>query len=909
MHLSGEDPSPVRTRSVLASEGVTEQTSEITEPQAATDAPARRRRRRWPRVLLWILVGLLVVLTGAGYYGVWSARRPLAQYDGTLRLPGLSRPVTVYRDARAVPQVYAHTAGDMYKAQGYVTAQERFWEMDFRRHVTGGTLAEMFGAGQVANDEYIRTMGWRRVATAEWPLLAPQTRQYLQDYADGVNAYLAGRSDRQVSLEYTLLGLERTGYTIAKWEPLDSLTWLKAMAWDLRGNLDDEITRADLLAGGLTRARVESLYPAYPGSVNAPIVSGGAVRNGVFAPGGAPVVTEPAVNRAPASAVTPAVLRRTAPALSAIGAAMDALPSLTGTNLSGIGSNSFVVSGAHTRTGKPILENDPHLAPSMPGVWFQIGLHCDCGQNVAGFSFAGVPGVIIGHNDRVAWGFTNLNPDVTDLYLERVQGDRYEVDGVWRDLAVRTEVIKVAGGAPVRFTVRETGNGPLMDAVSKNIRNLGRLPDVGPSGAPLPKVQPATGDAYAVAMRWTALTPGRTMDALFALNQAGDFAQFRAAAALFSVPAQNLTYADVEGNIGYQAPGQIPIRGKGDGRWPVPGWDSAYNWTGYIPFAALPYAYNPPSGVIATANNQVVDPRRYPYLLTGDWSNGYRSQRLTDLVRARAPLSVADAAGLAFDQHSALAATLTPALLDRGLTGRAAKAQDLLRGWDFQEPAAGGAGTPEGRSSAAAAYFNAVWKHLLADTFDELPAPWKPTGDDRWWLVVTGLMAKPADAWWDVGATPAVEGRDDIVARAMTEAADELTDSLGKDPAGWRWGSIHTLTLRNQSFGTSGIAPIEWLFNKSPVPVGGGGGIVDANAYDASRPGYAVNAVPSMRMIVDLSDLDGSRWIQLTGESGHAFGPHYADQLETWRTGGTVAMRWNQRTISDEARNTLTLRP
>jgi penicillin amidase len=638
-------------------------------------------------------------------------------------------------------------------------------------------------------------------------------------------------------------------------------------------------------------------------------VSGGTVRDGVFSPSGpAPVAAPAAARPLPVSADA---LRRAAPALTAIGAATDALPSLTGTGPTGIGSNSYVVSGALTRTGKPILENDPHLAPSLPSVWFQIGLHCACGVDVAGFSFSGVPGVVIGHNARVAWGFTNLDPDVTDLYLEQVRGDKYLVDGAWRDLGVRTETIRVAGGAPVSFTVRETRNGPLMDAVSKNIRNLGRIPAVDPSGAPLPSAPPpaAGGAAYAVAMRWTALTPGRTMDALFALDQAGDFAQFRAAAAQFEVPAQNLTYADVDGNIGYQAPGRIPIRGKGDGRWPAPGWDSAYDWKGYIPSAALPYAYNPPSGVIATANNEVIDSHTYPYLLSGDWSNGYRSRRLTDLARANAPLSVADAGRLAFDQYSAVAAAITPALLGQHLTGTAARARDLLRGWDFQEPADGANGSAAGRGSAAAAYFNAVWKHLLADTFDELPAPWKPTGDDRWWLVVTQLMDKPGDPWWDVKATTATEQRDDILGRAMTEAATELTGSLGADPAAWRWGSLHTLTLRNQSFGTSGIAPVEWLFNHAPVAVGGGGGIVDANAYDASQPGYAVNAVPSMRMVVDLSNLDESRWIQLAGESGHAFGPHYTDQLETWRTGGFTAMRWDQDTIRREARNTLTLKP
>ncbi len=847
------------------------------------------------------MVLVLVVAATAG--AVWTVRTAFPRYGGQLRIAGLSAPVTVYRDAHAIPQVYASNAADLFIAQGYVHAQERFWEMDFRRHLTSGRLAEMFGSGQVETDAYLRTMGWRRVAEQEWNLIGPQSREYLRDYADGVNAYLRTHGATSISLEYSVLKLSAPGYRIAPWDPIDSLAWLKALAWDLRGNMDDEIERAGLLAAGLPRAQIEQLYPAYPYSQHTPIVT-------------APIAAKTTATRPATGAVPVGVLTAAAPALAGIDRAVRGMPDLVGGALPGIGSNSWVISGAHTTTGKPILANDPHLEPSMPGIWYQMGLHCSCRFNVEGFTFSGVPGVIIGHNARIAWGFTNLDPDVTDLYLERVRGNQYEVDGRWRDLAVRQETIAVAGGKPVTLTIRTTDNGPLLSDASAELRTIGAKPDVDPSGSPAPTAAaPADGAGvagYAVALRWTALDPGRTMDALFALDAAGNWDEFRSAAAQFEVPAQNIVYADVDGNIGYQSPGRIPVRGKGDGRWPAPGWDSAYDWTGYLPFDELPWKLNPPQGFFATANQAVIDPADYPHFLTDDWSYGYRSQRIKDMISSTiasgAKVSVADVQRMQFDSRNGLAPALVPALLSVPQQGAAAKAQEMLRGWDFQEPADGDSDSATGRDSAAAAYFNAVWRQLLSRTFDELPADRKPNGSDRWWLVVTDLLSQPDSPWWDNRSTPAVETRDDILGQAMTAATAELTKKLGDDPAGWRWGAIHTLYLQNQSFGTSGIGPIEWLFNYGPVGVSGGSNIVDATGWDPSA-GYEVNAVPSMRMIVDLSDLDASRWIQLTGESGHAFSGHYHDQFDLWRTGKTLPMRWGEAAIKASCVDTLTFTP
>jgi penicillin amidase len=416
-----------------------------------------------------------------------------------------------------------------------------------------------------------------------------------------------------------------------------------------------------------------------------------------------------------------------------------------------------------------------------------------------------------------------------------------------------------------------------------------------------------------LSLRWTALTPGTTIDALFMLNRAGTWDEFRAAAARFEVPAQNLIYADVDGTIGYQAPGVVPVRGEGDGRWVAPGWDPAYDWRDTIPFDGLPTVLNPETGVIVTANQAVIGPQYQPWL-TADWSYGYRSDRIHDLLAeavAAGPVGVADLERIVFDNRNGLAPILVPALLSTPtapLSLDEQRARELLAGWDFQQPADGEPGSPQARGAAAAAYFNAVWRHLLAMLFDELPDEVLPSGQGRWFEVVAGLLDEPDSPWWDRVGTTVVETRDDVLARALSEAFKELADAQGDQPGQWRWGRMHTLTLRDATFGASGIGPIEALFNRGPVATAGGSDIVNATSWDAAA-GYEVTVSPSMRMIVDLSNLDASRWVQMTGNSGHAYHRHYADQLELWRTGGMITWRWEESTIESEASHTLTLRP
>ncbi|WP_295124894.1 penicillin acylase family protein [uncultured Leifsonia sp.] len=867
------------------------------------DTPRLRLHHRVLRTLAVTLAVVLVLGVLAGGLGVWTVMRSFPQTSGSLELSGLSAPVTVARDAAGVPQITARTADDLFRAQGYVHAQDRFWEMDFRRHVTSGRLSELFGAGQIPTDTFIRTLGWRQVAEQEVKLLDKTSLRYYQDYADGVNAYLSAHSGAELSLEYAVLGIQNPGYRPAKWTPADSVAWLKAMAWDLRSNLEDEIDRA-LLATKLTDAQLAELHPGYAYTQHPTITALGGGSPATVTPDATPAGSSSAAVRGDAAetatlAAVPATVYRDR--LEQVASSLAALPQLMGPAGDDIGSNSWVVSGAHTATGKPLLANDPHLGAVMPSVWYQVGLHCatvgpDCPFDVAGFSFSGLPGIIIGHNSRVAWGFTNLGPDVADLYVEKVTGNTYEYDGTQQPLTIRHETITVAGGANVRITIRSTRHGPIITDLSDGYGAIAKN-QAGKFGVPAQQFQ--------LSLQWTALTPGPTANAIFAFDTAHDWASFRAAAASFQVPSQNLLYADVDGNIGYQAPGLIPVRARGDGTVPVPGWTSQYGWVGTIPYDELPNVLNPPSGYIVTANNAAVGPD-FPAMITKDWDHGYRANqievRLTKLIASGKKVTRADMSAIQSDTYDANAATLAPILIAVGEkadpTSGVARAAELLRGWNYHDDG----------DSAAAAYFAVFWKNLLAYAFArKLPASAPPTGGDRWFAVAAALAQRPDSPWW-ADTKLGTSDRDDMFAYAANRAWKEAQDRLGVDAQKWRWDALHTLELTNASFGSSGVAPIEALFNRGPYPVGGGSSVVDATGWDASV-GYQVDRVPSMRMVVDLADFDRSTWINLTGASGHAFAPHYADQAPLWAKGETRPWPFSPRAVKSAAQQTLTLTP
>jgi penicillin amidase len=955
--------------------------------------PGKSGRKKGRKARVIVLVLVLAILGGLAFGAYWTistVRASFPQTKGSITLEGLSGPVDVRRDSHGVPQIYASSDEDLFMAQGYVQAQDRFYEMDVRRHLTAGRLSEMFGDSQLKNDEVLRTLGWSRIAQQEYDSkLSDSAKKYLQAYTKGVNAYLEGRKAEEISLEYAALGFVND-YEPEAWTPVDSVSWLKAMAWDMRGNMRDEIDRA-LLTSRLSAKQIADLYPEYPYKRNRTIVqegqydalseafgqggsaSGGAGTSagtstgtgtdaaagagtsgagtsgtgtsgtgtsgtGTGAAGSAGTGTDAANGAAGTQDASTGLQNQ----LSGLTQLLEDLPTAVGVNGTGIGSNSWVVSGKHTITGKPLMANDPHLGASLPSVWYQMGLHCravseKCQYDVSGFTFAGVPGVIIGHNRDISWGMTNSGVDVTDLYLEKLSPDGYLYDGKVRPFETREETIKVAGGESKKIIVRSTRNGPLLSDRDNELVKVGRR-------ATVDTAAPDRGDGYGVSLRWTALQPGTTMEAVFVMNRAENWQDFRKAAALFEVPSQNLVYADTEGHIGYTLPGRIPTRPKGvDGSVPQPGWDSSYRWTGWIAQDELPFELDPKRGYIVTANQAVIDKDAYPYTLTTDWAYGTRSQRITDLIKSKiddgGKISTEDMRQMQLDNSSAIAKLLVPQLLKIDIEDKDVReAQKLLEGWDYTQDS----------GSAAAAYFNSVWRNILKLAFGhKLPkevrvkgqclwvepvntvgpadrtekvrecgqrdaAQAQPDGGDRWFEVVRNLMDDQDSAWWStpegIGKRPAAVNRDQLFKRAMIDARWELTAKLGKDIDSWSWGRLHRLFLKNQTLGVKGPGIVKYLLNRGPWKLSGGEGAVNATGWNAAG-GYGVVWVPSMRMVVNLADFDKSKWINLTGASGHAFNAHYTDQTGKWAKGELLDWAFTKEAVEKSTSDTLVLKP
>jgi penicillin amidase len=769
----------------------------------------------------------------------------------------------------------------------------------------------MVGAAGLSSDKVVRTMGWRAVAEKELGLVSPATRQYLDAYADGVNDYISrADSPSDMGLEYAVLGQQFPGYTVERWSAVDSLAWLKAMGWDLISNYGDELTRARL-GTTLPPERLAVLFPDYSVAGHPPILG-----SDEWAPGSVPAASAlrpfltdhaaPSPSPVPLTSVTAAVFESATSAL-------DAVPALLGRG-DGTGSNSWVVAGSKTTTGKPLLANDPHLGTSIPGIWYQTGLHCRtvsaaCPFDVAGFTFAGMPGVIIGHNQSIAWGLTNLAPDVSDFYLEKVIDQTYLRDGQQLPLETATETIKVAGGNDVQLGIRRTVHGPIVSDVLDSVGRVGRNA--------LVRLVPQQ-DTYAVSLAWTGLVPNPTADAIFGMNAATNFTDFRAAAAKFAVPSQNLVYADTAGHIGYQAPGLVPLRSTSvpntpPGYWPAPGWDSQYDWKGFVPFEQMPWTYDPPEGFVVTANNQVTSATgtQVPFL-TSDWDFGWRSARIETLLKQTdgqsAKISPQRMTEIQNDTYNGFAPTLVQALLQVDLSSDefTQQAQTLLGDWDFMQPA------DKGRSSVRAAYYNAVWMRIIEYTFnDELPQDLQANGGGRYMAAMLTLLKDPTNGWWDDRRTPGlVETRDEILRKALVQARLDLAKHLGKDPVTWSWGELHTLTEEHQVLGGPTVPDlVRKVFNRGPVELGGGSSIVNANGWDASSGNFDVYWAPSMRMVVDLGNLDESTWVTQTGTSGHPYSAHYVDQLDAWAAGETFPWPFSRGAVEQARQEELVLTP
>lgn len=771
------------------------------------------------RVLRKIVLGILVLvlvfalLLAGGAYFVFI-RSTFPQTNGTVRVAGLGDSVDVYRDKWGVPHIYAENEHDLFFAQGYVHAQDRLWQMEFNRRVGAGRLSEVLGESTLTSDRFLRTIGLYRAAQADLQVLPAEVINALQAYADGVNAFITTHQNN-LPLEFTLLEFKPE-----PWAPTDTLAWGKVMSMNLSGNWQNELVRQQLIAA-LGEDKVRELLPPYP--AEGPFIIPSEAKS---------------YGRLDTSLLDDYQQVR---AITGIG----------GASYTDLGSNNWVVDGTKTATGRPLLANDPHLGIQMPSIWYEV--HLVAGDvDVVGSSFPGAPGVIIGHNRDIAWGVTNVGPDTQDLYVEKINPanpNQYEFQGQWEDMTIIEEEIFVQGRSnPETLTVRLTRHGPIMTPV-------------------------VSGANEQLALRWAALEGGGLFQSVYLLDRARNWDEFRAALRYWQAPSQNFVFADKDGNIGYQMPGSIPIRAKGQGLVPVPGWTGEYEWTGYVPFEDLPFVYNPPTHYIVTANHKVV-PDDYPYFISAEWAEPSRAQRINDLLRENDNLTVDDMRDVQADTYSIPAAKLMPYVLALGPEGwLQERAFKFLRAWDFRME----------KQSGAAGIMDVILWRVLANTFgDELE---NTALSDKVWLgAVTGLLniiQERDNPWFDDMSTPEVEDRDVILRRSVQEAMEfwnrRFGDLVGNLDSQWAWGKLHTATFAHP---LGSVKPLNLVFSRGPLAARGSWCTVDAAAYGAGD--FAITALASYRQIIDVGQWQNSRSQHTTGQSGQPFYKHYDDMIQSW---------------------------
>lgn len=856
-----------------------------------------RARRLAFRIVATLLILILLVVAGAGAFGYYTLRKPLPVTSGTLIFAGLSQSVDVYRDAAGVPHIYASTTDDLMFALGIVHAQDRWWQMEFNRHVSLGRISELVGYNEnaLATDTFIRTAGWNRTAAQDTAALDPDTLSVLEAYSRGVNAYTNGKQGGDLAIEYSLLGVQGVSIPIEAWLPLHSVAWGNALSWDLSSNYGDELDYADAVQH--MGAQADTLMRDY--MLPYPLDYAPTIITKEDLPTGSSTLQLSTPTDGGASGTESFSLQNVATAL--VGGASRRVNAGLGSG-AGIGSNNWVIAGSRTASGKPILANDPHIDIQMPSIWYQVGLHCrvvdaTCPYDVEGFSFAGVPAVVIGRNAHIAWGVTNAYPDTQDLYAIKVDPNddtRYELDGKTESMQVITETIRFGDDTPPRdIRVRLTRFGTIItDSSSSADRRMMPL-----------------------ALKYAAaIEPKNIVGSALAINRAANWTEFRAAVALWKAPSQNFVYADVDGNIGYQAPGDIPIRANGHtGVAPVDGSTTQYDWKGYIPFENLPFSYNPARGYIQSANQYIAPPEYYSgllqqlggqfgtdsnYVINTEFAFGNRGKRIVELIEGTPKHTIESVQQMQGDNYSYVASLVVPALTGLDYGGQLpAEVVSWLGTWDHHNRI----------ESGQAALYNAFWKHLCTDLWSD-QLGYVPGGYSRESESVRLLLGKPDNLWWDDTNTPDVqEKRDDILKKSLVGAYNELSTALGNDYQKWTWGALHTATFVSTPLGASGIDLIERLVNGGPVGVSGGTDVVNATNWNADAS-YAVSSAPSMRMIVDFADFDSSLWIHTTGQSGHPLSNHYRDQIEKWRLLQYNPMVWSAEKIQAGS-SKLTLQP
>lgn len=812
---------------------------------------------RWLMRFLWLVLSL-ALLAALGL--AWYAWRTLPATSGQLKLAGLSAPVDIKRDGADVTHVLARTAPDAWRALGYVHAQERGWQLEFNRRVMRGELSAVLGQATLETDKLMRTLGIRQAAEAQWKTLPDDAREAMTAYSQGVNAFYVENS-QALTPEFLILGIDprpaaREG---RYWDELDSMGWLLMMALDLGGNWGNEFARLSMLQVLDTEAMWQAM-PPYPGEKPAATADLAKLYRelGVYRTGGA--TKAEALPAAPAVATSAGEAWRKRLSEDVVAWSREL------GNVDGKGSNNWVVAGSHTVSGKPLLANDPHLGLSAPAIWYFARLQAPAvngrpALEAIGATLPGLPFVVLGRTAQVAWGFTNTGPDVQDLFLEQINPanpGQYRVPApegqtAWADFTTRNETIAVKGQPDVTHVVRSTRHGPVLsDAQASH----GQVLDT---------------SRFVLALRWTALDPDNH-NALSGLraNSARNLDELKASYRHFHSPMQNVVMADTSGNIHYKAAGKVPVRASNNdirGIAPSPGWESRYDWTGFIPYDETPQD-DGARGWIATAN-QRIHGADYPHFITQDWSPPWRQQRIEQLLQARPKHDMASMKALHGDQVSLATQLLLPHLRKtQSQHPLASAALAQLDGFDGNM-----------RADRAAPLIYSAWVdeftrgvigvRIGKERFEAM------YGKRLFRAGVEEILARDDKAWCgDAGCGPASTG-------ALNRALDKLQAVHGGDVAKWRWGDAHPAISVHRPF--SNVKPLARFFEVR-VPTGGDPFTVNVGQYhlDKLDAPYANRHAASLRALYDMADPEKSLFIYQTGQSGNVFSGRYRDMSPGW---------------------------
>lgn len=773
-----------------------------------------------------IAVVLLALLAAAVVVAVVWWQRVSSVTEGRLMVAGISGEVSIERDADGIPTVRGATREAVLFGLGFAHAQDRLWQLETHRRIGSGRLAEAFGPGALDNDKFLRALGVRRAAAAQWQSLKGEAREAVLAYTAGINAYIGGHLQARPP-EFLILGI-----TPEPWTPEDSLAWAIMMAWDLGGNWNNELLRMRL-ALSLPVARINQLMPPYPGEKPLPVRDYAALYRELK-------VNEDLGQRA----------------------LLDAPES----GVEGVGSNNWVVAGSHTVSGKPLLANDPHLKLTAPALWYFARLEAP-GLKVAGATMPGLPFVVLGQNEGIAWGFTNTNPDVQDVYLEQIkEGDasRYRTADGWADFESFKEVIRVKGQADVALTTRATRHGPV-------ISDAGTSVVAGLSGA-------ASGPRYALALRWTALdADAGSIDAGLAISRAGSVAEFITAAQEYKAPMQNMVVADKAGSIGFIAAGRVPLRRADNdlhGQAPAPGWEPRYDWAGFLGADKTPREINPARGWIATANHRITS-ADFPHYITSEWAAPYRQQRIEALLKARPRHDKESLRQIQTDVVSLGTQRLLPWLKQAKPThALGAAALQRLAGFDGEMRAA------EAAPLIFAAWARELTRAVFADEMGGEEMYLRQVGRSDFRAGLEGVLERD-DAWWcDDKATPAAETCAELINRSLDRALDELQQRLGADIARWQWGAVHQARSEHRPFSkVKALAP--WFELRTAT--GGDNYTVNVARYHlkGDEP-YLNEHAASLRAIYDLNEAASSSVMHSSGQSGLVLAPGYRGFVAPW---------------------------